>query len=167
MRRLIGLVLGGLILTGIVSIQTPAVAQQIPIEVDSVVTVQTISPQSITRAVALTRTQRIELVVRYALAQKGDDYRFGASGPYAFDCSGLVMMAYRKIGIYLPHYSGAMLSRGWRVSKANLRRGDIIWPHRGHVQLYLGNGYVVEASSSRDAIVVRKMWGFWTARRLI
>jgi cell wall-associated NlpC family hydrolase len=144
---IVGLILGGLIL----GFATPATAATIPV----------------TQTTTLTYSQKINIVVNYALAQQGDDYRWGAAGPDAFDCSGLVLASYKRIGIYLPHYSGYMLRYGWRVSRYSLRRGDIIWPYYGHVQLYIGNGYVVEASSSRDAVVVRKMWGFWTARRLL
>lgn len=116
---------------------------------------------------SLTRAERIEIVVRYAWAQRGDDYRWGAAGPYAYDCSGLVMMSYRQIGVYLPHYSGAMLAYGRPVSRAYLARGDVIWPFWGHVQLYLGGGYVIQASSSRDAVVVSRLGTVWRARRMI
>jgi cell wall-associated NlpC family hydrolase len=165
MRRLFGLVFGGLIIVSLLGLQTPSYANTLPITQTQ--TFNLTQAPMVFAQVALTRAQRIEIVVQYALAQRGDDYRFGAAGPYAFDCSGLVMASYKRIGFYLPHYSGSMLRYGYKVSRANLRRGDVIWPYYGHVQLYLGNGYVVEASSSRDAVVVRKMWGFWTARRMI
>lgn len=109
----------------------------------------------------------VETAIAYALAQVGDRYRWGAAGPSAFDCSGLVMMAFKQIGISLPHYTGTMISRGQRVAKADLKRGDIIFPSSGHVAIYLGNGKQVAASSSKASVVVQNVYAFYAARRLV
>ena len=113
------------------------------------------------------RTTRINKAINYALAQRGDRYRWGATGPSRWDCSGLVMKSFSKIGIKLPHYTGGMLKKGKKVTKKNLKRGDIIFPQRGHVAIYLGNGKMVAASSGKGKVVVQKVYGFYAARRLL
>lgn len=109
----------------------------------------------------------VEKAIAYALAQVGDRYKWGASGPNAFDCSGLVMMAFSQIGISLPHYTGTMVSRGQKVSKSEMKRGDIIFPSSGHVAIYLGNGQQVAASGGKGRVVVQPVYGFYAARRLV
>lgn len=110
---------------------------------------------------------RAEVVIRFALAQVGKQYVWGADGPDSYDCSGLVMRAYQKVGISLPHQSGAMLSYGKRVSRSELRRGDLVWPQSGHVAIYLGNNKIVHASNPRTDVKVSSLYSFWTARRLL
>ncbi len=67
-------------------------------------------------------------VVAYALAQLGKPYVFDAAGPDAFDCSGLTMMAYRQIGVALPHYaeSQAHLGLGIDWPTSPIRPGDLL-----------------------------------------
>ena len=115
----------------------------------------------------MTRKQKIEKVIAYAMAQRGDRYSWGASGPDRWDCSGLVSMAMRKAGVKLPHFTGGIQKKGYKVSRANLKRGDIIFPQRGHVGIYLGNGKMIHASSGKGRVVVAKVYGFYTARRVI
>lgn len=118
--------------------------------------------------VALSRKQKIEKVIKYAMAQRGDRYRWGATGPSRWDCSGLVMVAFKKgAGKKLPHFTGGMQKKGTKVSKKNLKRGDLIFPQRGHVGIYLGNGKMIHASSGKGKVVVAKVYGFYTARRVI
>ncbi|MEY9835944.1 NlpC/P60 family protein [Streptacidiphilus sp. EB103A] len=74
-------------------------------------------------------------------------YSFGASGPNAFDCSGLVMWAFAHAGISLPHSSFSDESVGTLVaSSADLKVGDIVvLEHGNHVGLYAGNGMLLNA----------------------
>lgn len=130
----------------------------------------TASTRVTTQATAV--SGNIQTVLDFARAQVGKRYGWAQDGPNSFDCSGLVMAAYRRIGVNLPHQSGAMLRYGTPVSRANLRPGDVVWPRtqygtKGHVSIYLGDNMVVEASSSKRGVVIRKMWGFWTARRMV
>lgn len=117
---------------------------------------------------ASTRSQRIEKVIAFAYAQRGDRYSWGAAGPNRWDCSGLVSVAFKKgAGIRLPHYTGGIQQRGVRVSKKNLKRGDIIFPQHGHVGIYLGGGKMIHASSGKGKVIVAKVYGYYTARRVI
>lgn len=111
---------------------------------------------------------KIEQVIAYALAQQGDRYSFGAAGPNSFDCSGLVMAAFKQVGINLPHYTGTMIAYGTKVtSRGAMVRGDIIFLASNHVGLYLGNGMMVAASSGQGKVTVQKVYAFYAARRLL
>jgi len=78
------------------------------------------------------------------------------------------MVSFRKgAGIKLPHYTGGIQKKGKKVSKKNLKRGDIIFPQHGHVGIYLGNGKMVHASSAHGKVIVAKVYGFYTARRVL
>lgn len=113
------------------------------------------------------RPSPIEIAIGYAMAQVGKSYVFGASGPNAFDCSGLVMRSFQQIGIALPHYTGTMLGYGKRVSRSEMIRGDIVFPSSSHVGIYLGNGEYIAASNPRTGIKVSKLYSFYAARRLL
>lgn len=113
------------------------------------------------------RTGNVAAVIQYAKDQLGKPYRWAAAGPNAFDCSGLVMMAYRQIGVNLPHYTGSMINYGIPVTRQNLVPGDLIFPNPHHVQLYVGNGEVIEAPESGIPVRQVPIWGFWQGRRIV
>jgi cell wall-associated NlpC family hydrolase len=103
---------------------------------------------------------RLRTVIKYALAQVGDRYRMGATGPSAFDCSGLVLSSYRQIGISLPHYSRAQYSATRRVSRGSLLPGDLVFFFgRGikHVGIYIGSDRFVHASNPRYGVRVTSL----------
>lgn len=108
----------------------------------------------------------IATVIAFAEAQVGKPYVFGASGPDSYDCSGLVMAAYKTIGVNLPHFTGAMIVLGSSVPKADLQPGDLVFPDYHHVQLYVGDGNICEAPETGIPVRVVPMWGFYTARRV-
>lgn len=109
----------------------------------------------------------VEAVISYAMAQLGKPYVWGASGPSAFDCSGLVMRAYEQIGLLLPHFTGALISNGQSVSEAELQLGDIVFPNKGHVGIYVGNNQIIHAPQAGDVVKISFIWGFYAARRLV
>lgn len=86
--------------------------------------------------------------VAFAKRQLGDSYRFGATGPNSWDCSGLTAGAWRSAGVSLPHSSRAQYGRGRYVSRSNLRPGDLVFFYSpiSHVAIYIGNGKVIQAS---------------------
>lgn len=107
-------------------------------------------------------------VITVARAQLGKPYVFGAVGPNSFDCSGLVVWAFKKgANKTLPHFTGSLLTLGSPVSRAALLPGDLVFPDSGHVQIYTGNGMVIEAPHTGLNVREVKMWGFWKGRRLI
>lgn len=115
---------------------------------------------------------RVKKAIAYALSKVGNSYVWGASGPNSFDCSGLMLAAYRKVGISLPHSSRAQAGRGHAVSK--LRPGDLVFfAHGGriyHVAMYIGGGKIVHARQPKYGIEVTKLSGYSkvaSARRII
>jgi cell wall-associated NlpC family hydrolase len=90
---------------------------------------------------------RAEAAVDYAYAKLGSPYVWGAAGPNAFDCSGLVQAAYRSAGISLPRTTYAQINAGRRVSRSELRPGDLVFFYSGisHVGIYVGNGQIIHA----------------------
>ena len=92
-------------------------------------------------------------IVNYATAQVGKAYIWGGEGPDGFDCSGLVLKAYQQAGINLPHYSGSQIERGHRISLDQIQPGDLFAASGGgHVGIYVGNGYMVEAANPRAGV---------------
>lgn len=114
-------------------------------------------------------TGNADTFISFALAQVGKPYVWGATGPNAYDCSGLVYAALKACG-YGPKFrvtTGTLRMMGTSVSRADLQPGDLVFPDAGHVQIYLGGGKVVEAPRTGLNVRVVNMWGFSFARRLM
>jgi len=90
---------------------------------------------------------RAAAAVQFAMAQVGKAYVYGASGPNAYDCSGLTMRAWGAAGVGLPHSSSAQQGSGTRVSESELQPGDLVFYYSpvSHVGMYIGNGLIVNA----------------------
>ena len=92
-------------------------------------------------------------VIAFARAQLGKPYLWGGTGPDAFDCSGLVMMAYRAAGVGIPRTSQQQWIWGPRVAPGHEEPGDLVFfagsdgtsTSPGHVGLVIGNGLMIEA----------------------
>ena len=101
-------------------------------------------------------------VLSIAAAQQGDRYQYGANGPDSFDCSGFTQYVFGKVGISLPHSSGAQRSMASRVSSP--QPGDLVFVHNGgggsvsHVAIYAGNGYWYEASNPSRPVGKNRAW---------
>lgn len=78
---------------------------------------------------------RLEHAAAIALTRIGDPYVYGAEGPSAFDCSGLMLYAYSHAHLTLPRSAAAQYAAVRHIPKANLQRGDLIFFHDryGHV----------------------------------
>lgn len=85
--------------------------------------------------------------VKFALAQVGKPYVWGAAGPGAFDCSGLTMASWAAGGVSLPHSSRDQYNYGTHVSISALQPGDLVFMYSpiSHVTIYVGNGMLVSA----------------------
>lgn len=90
---------------------------------------------------------RAAAAVSYAYQKLGSPYVWGATGPNAFDCSGLAQAAYRSAGISLPRTTYAQINAGRRVSRAELAPGDLVFFYSGisHVGIYVGDGQMIHA----------------------
>jgi peptidoglycan DL-endopeptidase CwlO len=97
--------------------------------------------------------QAVATAIAYAEQQIGKPYLFGGTGPDAFDCSGLVMMAYRAAGIDIARTSEAQWATEPRVPASQVEPGDLVFfagadgtpASPGHVGLVIGNGKMIEA----------------------
>jgi cell wall-associated NlpC family hydrolase len=107
------------------------------------------------------------VAIAFARAQIGKPYVFGATGPNSYDCSGLIQAAYKAAGVGLPRTTYQQILIGKNISQSDLIPGDLIFPDAGHVQLYSGNGNIIEAPESGQNVKERKIWGFWRARRVV
>jgi peptidoglycan DL-endopeptidase CwlO len=101
--------------------------------------------------------------VRWALTKVGDPYVWGAAGPNAFDCSGLVMWAYAQVGISLGHFTGWQWNEGEHVARSQLQPGDIVFffADISHEGMYIGNGLMVDAPTQGVPVHVEPV--FWSA----
>lgn len=97
--------------------------------------------------------QAVATAIGFAQAQLGKPYQFGGTGPDAFDCSGLVMMAYRTAGVDIPRTSQAQWLWKPRVPASKVEPGDLVFfsgadgnpTAPGHVGLVIGGGMMIEA----------------------
>ena len=93
-----------------------------------------------------------------ALSEIGTPYVWAGSSPGGFDCSGLVMYAYSKMGVSLPHSSYAQWNVGTAVPKDQLQAGDIVFfDGLGHEGIYIGNGQFVHAPHTGDVVKVSNL----------
>jgi cell wall-associated NlpC family hydrolase len=114
---------------------------------------------------------RLQLAAKIAVSKIRGRYVFGAAGPYAFDCSGLVRYAYVKAGISGRlgggHSARAMLLWGQRhhlTSRRNPQVGDVaVWGNGAHVGIYIGGGRVISALNPRVGIKITRVNGLTSA----
>jgi cell wall-associated NlpC family hydrolase len=128
-----------------------------PAVAPSAVTARLQNPAPPTQYPAPPASSRAGIAVRFALAQVGKPYVWGASGPNAYDCSGLTMASWRAAGVSLPHSSREQYGYGTHVSVSQLQPGDLVFMYNpiSHVTIYIGGGMLVSApQSGQDVSVV-------------
>ncbi len=110
-------------------------------------------------------TRRADRVIRAALSQVGVPYVYASARPgHGFDCSGLVMWAYSRVGVGLPHNSTDIYRALPHVSRRELRPGDILYfrEPEDHVAIYLGDGLMVHAPGwGRHVEVAPVYWRYF------
>jgi cell wall-associated NlpC family hydrolase len=110
-------------------------------------------------------TGRAGIAVRAALSRLGRPYVWGATGPDQFDCSGLVQWSYAQAGIHLDRTTYQQINDGIPVPRSQVRPGDLVFPHTGHVQLAIGNNLVVEAPYSGASVRISRLGNYVAIRR--
>jgi len=95
----------------------------------------------------------------FAKRQLGDRYRYGGTGPSAWDCSGLTRGAWKHAGKKIPRTSQGQARAGKKVTKSKLRKGDLVFFYSGksHVGIYAGKGKVIHASRPGKPVGYIKM----------
>ena len=96
------------------------------------------------------------VAIKYALAQIGDKYVFGADGLTYWDCSGLTMRAFQAAGVSLPHSSRAQYGYGKAISRNDLLPGDLVFFGKpiSHVAIYLGGDRMLHAPRSGSRVKI-------------
>lgn len=116
-------------------------------------------------------------VIAYASAQIGKPYRWGGTGPDAYDCSGLVFMAFASAGVDLPRTAEYQIDVGYPVEQDQLQPGDLVFfnpgeqiaGRPGHVGIALGDGLMLDAPHTGAFVRIEPIEGFGTymgARRI-
>ncbi|WP_435987413.1 C40 family peptidase [Terrabacter sp. LjRoot27] len=132
----------------------------------------TIKAKPVAYVSAAVRAARGRTAVKVAAAQQGDPYRYGAAGPSAFDCSGLVYYTYRtRLGVGVPRTANAQRLASVRISKSNLQQGDLIFFMSGgrayHVGIYAGYGKVWHSPKPGQRVQLSRIWTTsWVAGRM-
>lgn len=118
----------------------------------------------------------LNTILQAALSRRGDEYVWGAAGPTQFDCSGLVMWAYAKGGISLPHSSRAQYGYGKPVAYGQWQVGDLLFYGGSaatihHVAMYVGDGDIVQAPTTGVPVEVVPVSGggrdYYAAKRIV
>lgn len=110
-------------------------------------------------------------LVNYALQFVGNRYVWGGTSlTNGVDCSGFTMQVMKNFGVSLPHYSGSQAQMGKAVNSSQMRPGDLIFYANSsgtvnHVAIYIGNGQIVHAASSRSGIKISP-WNYRTPKTI-
>ncbi len=114
-------------------------------------------------------SDRVQTVMRRALALLGTPYRWGGTSENGFDCSGLVGYVFKTaLGIELPRVSRDMATSGERIDRAALAAGDLVFfSRRGarvdHVGIYVGEGKFLHAPrTGKDVMISNLETGYWS-----
>lgn len=140
---------------GVVAPITAEIPDQVPVEVVQSVPGVSVGGAGQDQVVRFSDGQSgNQAVVDAAMTRVGSPYVYGATGPNAFDCSGLTQWSYAQAGKAIPRTSHAQLAGGQRVS-GDYQPGDILsFYGGGHVGLYAGAGTFVHAPSSGQSVHV-------------
>lgn len=101
-------------------------------------------------------------IIRIARSKAGTPYRWGATGPGSFDCSGYTSWVFRKAGRNIPRTSRQQAAAAKRIPRSNRRRGDLVFFHNQgrvyHVGIYAGRGFIWSAPSTGKRVSRQRIW---------
>ena len=108
-------------------------------------------------------------VVNYACKFLGKPYAYGATGPNAFDCSGLTQYVYNKFGVDISRTTYTQVEEGTKVKRSELRAGDLVFFNTegsiSHVGIYIGDGEFIHAPRTGKPVMVSSLSdGYYSAR---
>ncbi|NFI80909.1 glycoside hydrolase [Clostridium botulinum] len=109
-----------------------------------------------------------QAILNEAYNHLGKAYVYGATGPSNFDCSGFTQYVYRKAaGVDISRTTYSQIGVGVSVSRDQLQPGDLVFPHAGHVGIYVGGGNMIHAPQTGDVVKVSSVYNFYAARRIL
>jgi hypothetical protein len=126
----------------------------------------TIDPKTMPPGYQLPADPRARAAVAFAIAQLGKPYVWGATGPKAFDCSGLTQASWAVAQVAISRTTATQVNDGIGVPGLNqVQAGDLLFipgsggtaAHPGHVGIYAGSGLVVDAYDSTRGVIVEKL----------
>jgi peptidoglycan DL-endopeptidase CwlO len=105
---------------------------------------------------------QLTTALRAAESRRGLPYLWGAAGPSAFDCSGLVQWSFAQAGVSMPRVAADQARTGLAVPVTQLEPGDLLFYHTdptapgyiSHVAIYLGNGWMIQAPQPGEHVEV-------------
>ncbi len=101
-------------------------------------------------------------VVGVAMQYLGVPYVWGGASPSGFDCSGLVMYAFARVGVSLPHNAAMQYGYGSPVSRAMLAPGDLVFFNGlSHVGIYIGGGQFIHSPHTGDVVKISSLSDSW------
>lgn len=111
-------------------------------------------------------------LLQAAESRVGAPYRYGGAGPDAFDCSGLVIYAYRQVGISVPRTAAQQFAAATPVPRRDLRPGDLVFfrlagREVGHVGIYAGDDRFVHAPQSGGSVRIASLEDEWYRQRFV
>lgn len=105
---------------------------------------------------------RANRAVRFAYRQRGKPYRWGGTGPHAYDCSGLAQRAWRAAGVRIPRVTYGQYRIRTHISRRGLRPGDLVFFHGlGHVGIYVGRSRFIHSPHSGSHVKVERLRGHY------
>ncbi|MFJ7200283.1 MULTISPECIES: C40 family peptidase [unclassified Streptomyces] len=117
------------------------------------------APGAATDAQAATLSMK---ALNIAASKKGSPYRWGATGPNRFDCSGLTFYSFKKAGKKLPRTAQQQYNRTRHISASHRQRGDLVFFHYGrsvyHVGIYAGKGKIWHSPRTGSVVRLEKIW---------
>ncbi|MFD5030934.1 C40 family peptidase [Streptomyces sp. NPDC058220] len=110
------------------------------------------------------------MALRIAASKQGAPYQYGATGPHSFDCSGLTLYSYKRVGKRLPRTAQQQYNRTRHIPPSGRHRGDLVFFHYGsnvyHVGIYAGRGKIWHSPKSGAVVRLERIWtrGVWYGR---
>ncbi|MFJ8886677.1 C40 family peptidase [Streptomyces sp. NPDC102402] len=100
--------------------------------------------------------------LKVAASKKGAPYRWGATGPHRFDCSGLTLYSFKKAGKKLPRTAQQQYNKTRHISRSQRKRGDLVFFHAGrsvyHVGIYAGSGKIWHSPKTGAVVRLERIW---------
>ena len=109
-----------------------------------------------------------QAILNEAYAQLGKPYVYGATGSANFDCSGFTQYVYENAaGVDISRTTYSQINEGQSVSQDQLKPGDLVFTHAGHVGIYVGGGQMIHAPQTGDVVKVGPVYSFYAGRRIV